>query len=115
MKEQEEIRTMFIDGDFPTNMGTCQFHCSPTCHPGQVDPDKWHYGCTHKVWPQNKYGDFVPFVECSGDKSKCELKESRYCKFIRRYKQGKSLSLRYAKEKVTRLEKELEIIKELTK
>jgi hypothetical protein len=95
---------MFIDGDFKTGMGNCKYHCSPTCHPGQIDHDKWHYGCTHKAWPQNKYGDFVPFVDCDGDISKCELKGK---KFAHSYKRGKSLSLRYAKEKVARLEKEI--------
>jgi len=115
MKATEEKTTIFIDGDFPTDMGNCEFHCSPTCHPGQVDPDKWHYGCTHKAWYQNKYGDFVPFVECGGDKSKCELKNKRFKSMVGRYKQGKSYSLRYAREKVARLEKELEIINELSK
>jgi hypothetical protein len=95
---------MFIDGDFKTNMGNCKYHCSPTCHPGQIDPEKWHYGCTHKAWPQNKYGDFVPFVDCDGDILKCELKGK---KFAQCYKRGKSLSLKYAKEKVERLEKEI--------
>lgn len=27
---------IFIDGDFPTGK-KCKYHCSPTCHPGQVD------------------------------------------------------------------------------
>jgi len=45
---------IFIDGDFKTGMGNCPYHCSPTCHPGQIDPDRWRYGCTHKAWPQNK-------------------------------------------------------------
>lgn len=100
---------LYIDGDFASNMGTCQFHCSPTCHPGQVDPKKWHYGCKHKAWPQNKMGDFVPFVECDGQPEKCELPSI----FASRYKQGKTLSLKYAKAKVAKLEKELEIINNL--
>jgi hypothetical protein len=104
--------TGFIDGDFKTEMGDCEFHCSPTCHPGQIGPG-WHYGCTHKAWPQNKYGDFVPFVECGGLIEKCEFKEKRYKKFIGRYKQGKSNSLNYTKAKVNRLEKEIEIINKL--
>ncbi len=95
---------IYIDGDFKTGIGNCKYHCSPTCHPGQVDPDKWHYGCTHKAWPQNRHGDFVPFVDCDGEISKCELKGK---KFAYSYKRGKSLSLRYAKEKVARLEKEI--------
>lgn len=115
MKKETTCYTpFFIDGDFKTDMGDCEFHCFPTCHPGQIGPE-WHYGCTHKAWPQNKYGDFVPFVDCGGEKSKCELKLPKFKKFIGRFKQGKSLSLRYAKEKVTRLEKEIAIIKELIK
>lgn len=107
------METIFIDGDFKTNMGDCEFHCSPTCHPGQIDPDKWHYGCTHKAWPQNKYGDFVPFVECGGIKANCEFKLDMYKKFASRYKRGKNLSLNYAKKKVAKLEKEIEIINKL--
>lgn len=106
--------TLFIDGDFKTDFGDCKFHCSPTCHPGQIDPDHWHYGCTHKAWYQNKYGDFVPFVECGGFKDKCELKDKRFKKMVGRYKQGKSCSLNYAKDKVAKLELELKMINELT-
>lgn len=35
---------VFIDGDFSTGK-KCKQHCSPTCHPGQVDENHWHYGC----------------------------------------------------------------------
>jgi hypothetical protein len=101
---------IFIDGDFKTGMGNCPYHCSPTCHPGQIDPDRWRYGCTHKAWPQNKEHDFVPLVECGGDKSKCEMIGQR---FLANYKRGKSCSLTYAKRKVDRLEKELKEIEEL--
>ena len=94
---------IFIDGDFPSGKGNCKYHCSPTCHPLQVGPD-WLYGCTHPAWPANKYGDFVPIVDCEGVIAKCELKGK---KFAHSYKRGKSLSLRYAKEKVERLEKEI--------
>ena len=66
-------RVLFIDGDFPTNK-ECKYHCSPTCHPGQIGPE-WKYGCLHPSWPQNKEGDFCPFVECGGHKSKCEIPE----------------------------------------
>ena len=76
---------MFIDGDFPTNK-KCKYHCSPSCHPGQTDPDKWHYGCLHKAWPANKYNDFCPLVECDGKTTKCELKGT---KSIKRYISGK--------------------------
>lgn len=88
----------FIDGDFKTNMGDCKYHCSPTCHPCQVDPNKWHYGCTHKAWPQNKYSDFVPFVECGGIKKQCELKN--YPKLIGRYQGGLVRSRNYIKKKL---------------
>jgi len=46
----------------------------------------------------------VPIVDCEGVIAKCELKGK---KFAHSYKRGKSLSLRYAKEKVERLEKEI--------
>ena len=66
-------RVLFIDGNFPTNK-ECKYHCSPTCHPGQIGPE-WKYGCLHPSWSQNKEGDFCPFVECGGHKSKCEIPE----------------------------------------
>ena len=97
----------FIDGDFKTGMG-CPYHCSPTCHPGQIGP-KWHYGCTHMAWPANKEGDFVPFVECGGDKSKCDMVGTR---FLSNYKRGRSCSLTYAERKLDRIQKEIEEIKE---
>lgn len=62
---------IFIEGDFPTGK-KCKYHCSPTCHPGQIDENHWHFGCLHKAWPQNT-NDFCPFVECGGDPSKCEI------------------------------------------
>jgi hypothetical protein len=102
----------FIDGDFKTGMGGCKFHCSPTCHPGQIGPE-WHYGCTYKAWPQNKYGDFVPFVECNGSISKCELRGKIYKKFIGRFRQGKSNSLNHTKAKVKRLEDEINELNKL--
>ncbi len=94
---------IFIDGDFPSDKGDCEFHCSPTCHPAQVGPE-WLYGCTHKVWPQNRAGDFVPIVDCGGDKSKCDLKGY---KFISHYRRGRKLSLKYALAKVERIKKEI--------
>ena len=69
---------MFIDGDFPTGKN-CEYHCSPTCHPGQIDENEWHYGCTHPAWPANQARDFVPFVECGGDRRKCDLKKYIRC------------------------------------
>ncbi len=61
---------MHIDGDFQTGKD-CKHHCSPSCHPMQTGPD-WKYGCLHKAWPQNEYGDFCPIVECGGNPKKCE-------------------------------------------
>lgn len=104
MTSKEHNAIIFIDGDFQSGIGECKYHCLPTCHPGQIDPDNWQYGCTHKAWWQNRVGDFVPFVECEGDISKCELKGK---KFAQHYKRGKSLSLKYAREKVARLEREI--------
>jgi hypothetical protein len=102
---------IFLDGDFPSGMGNCKFHCSPTCHPGQVGPE-WKYGCTHPAWPANKYGGFVPLVDCGGDKSKCELKGK---KFVSHYLRGKRLSLKYALQKVERLKNEIEEVTKLVK
>ncbi len=63
---------VFIDGDFSTGKA-CKHHCSPTCHPGQVDENAWHYGCLHPAWPENRQGDFCPFVDCNGEPAKCEI------------------------------------------
>ena len=111
--EKEDIyqSAAFIDGDFKSEMGDCEFHCSPTCHPGQIDENEWHYGCTHKAWPQNKYGDFVPFVDCGGEIEKCEFK--RYPKLVTNYRRGKKLSLHYVQKKLDSLKKEIEIINKL--
>jgi hypothetical protein len=103
--------TIFLDGDFSSNKGNCKYHCSPTCHPGQTDPNRWRYGCLHKAYPQNKYDDFVPLVDCDGDTDKCELKKAK--KLIWRYKQGKSNSLNHAIKKVERLERELSELNKL--
>lgn len=102
---------IFIEGNFKTNMGGCCYHCSPTCHPCQVDPDKWHYGCLHKAWPQNKRGDFVPFVDCEGVKENCDLKQ--HPKLISRYLRGKKLSLKYMEEKIKNINKDIHEIREL--
>lgn len=99
----------FIDGDFPSRKGDCPYHCSPTCHPAQIGPD-WEYGCTHKAWPANRYGDFVPIVFCGGEKSKCELKGK---KFVAHYLRGKNLSIKYALAKIGRLQKEIQELKEI--
>lgn len=102
----------FIDGDFKTEMGDCKYHCCPTCHPGQIGPE-WHYGCTHKAWPQNKYGDFMPFVECGGIKANCELKQ--YPKFTGRYRGGLRRSIGYVQKKLFEKQAKLDEINELLK
>ncbi len=87
----DKTHPVFIDGDFSTNKG-CKHHCSPTCHPGQTDENKWHYGCRHPAWPQNQAKDFVPFVECDGDNRKCEVKQliRFYKKTIKIYEKEES-------------------------
>ena len=75
---------IFIDGDFDSKKGSCEHHCSPSCHPAQIGPE-WVYGCRHKAWPANRYGDFVPIVECNGDKTKCDMLGK---KFLTNYKRG---------------------------
>ena len=94
---------MFIDGDFPTNK-ECEYHCSPTCHPGQIDEKKWKYGCLHKAWPQNKYKDFCPLVDCDGDIKKCELKNT---KLLGRYVGGKKRSITHLEKKLKERKSEL--------
>jgi len=89
------LNASFIDGDFKTNMGNCKYHCSPTCYPGQIGPE-WHYGCTHKAWPENKYGDFVPFVKCEGKKENCDLKD--YKKLIKKTNKLKIKYIKYTAE-----------------
>jgi len=71
MNKQLVSKLGFIDGDFATDT-PCKYHCSPSCHPAQIGPE-WQYGCTHKAWPQNRAGDFVPIVHCDGAVSKCEI------------------------------------------
>jgi len=64
---------VFLDGDFPVEGSKCKYHCSPTCHPGQIDPEEWHYGCLYyNGWPGYQEGDWCPFVKCGGDPEKCE-------------------------------------------
>ena len=96
--------TLFIDGDFPTGK-PCPFHCSPTCHPMQGMGKDWKFGCTHKAWPGNREGDFVPIVNCGGEIERCDMIGK---KFLTNYKRGQSISLTWAKRKVERLEKEIE-------
>jgi hypothetical protein len=73
---------IFIDGDFKSNKGKCKYHCYPTCHPGQIDPNKREYGCLNPIWPANRAKDFCPLVDCMGDRRKCETK--RYIKYIKK-------------------------------
>jgi len=92
---------MFIDGDFDSGKGDCKYHCLPTCHLAQVGPE-WVYGCTHKAWPQNRAGDFVPIVECMGEKKQCELIKTKH---LKRYIGG-------LKRSITCKEKKLEIVRD---
>ena len=105
------MSTVFIDGDFDSWRGTCQHHCSPTCHPAQVGPE-WLYGCRHPAWPANRAHDFVPIVECGGDVDKCDMKGR---KFVSHYKRGLSARIRNALKKADAAKKALREIEELTK
>lgn len=87
---------IFLDGDFDSKKGDCKHHCSPTCHPAQIGPE-WVYGCRHPAWPQNKAGDFVPIVDCDGEKSKCELKKT---KFLKRFETGLQRRIKNAEKKI---------------
>ena len=89
----------YIDGNFRSCKGTCEHHCSPTCHPAQVGPE-WKYGCTHMAWPSNRHGDFVPIVNCDGDPSKCDM---RGAKFLGSYRRGLNTRLRNAQIKADEL------------
>lgn len=81
------MRIIHISGTFPTNKA-CKYHCSPNCHPAQIDEHEWKYGCTHTVWPDNRNGNFVPIVECGGNPEKCPLKDSVYKDMIMDYLLG---------------------------
>lgn len=102
---------IFIDGDFKSELGNCEHHCSPTCHPLQVGPD-WVYGCLHMTWPMNKHGDHCPIVRCGGEKSKCDLKG--YMPIVGRYKGGLKRRIKNAEAKVGKFKKMLDEINELT-
>jgi hypothetical protein len=93
---------IFLDGDFSSGK-ECKYHCSPTCHPGQIDENNWHYGCLHKAWPQNKEGDFCPFVECDGNPEKCEIPK----KFIKNMLCGKRRKISNALRKIETTGKEI--------
>jgi hypothetical protein len=97
LQGEVNMSPIFIDGDFDSGKGNCKYHCSPTCHPAQVGSD-WKYGCRHPAWPQNKYGDFVPIVECGGNRKKCEANFKYFIIGLKRRKNN--------------LEKKLELIKE---
>ena len=102
--------TIFIDGDFPTGK-QCKYHCSPTCHPAQVDYNEWHYGCLHKAWPANRVGDFCPIVKCDGDPAKCEI-PLRLLSIMRRSQTQRGNNLH---KKVKALLKERQELDELIK
>lgn len=92
----------FVDGDFPTGKA-CSYHCCPTCHPMQVNPDRWEYGCLHKAWPINRRGDFCPIVNCGGDTSKCEIP----LKSLNNLVGGKKRTLKRLYTKIQQQENEL--------
>lgn len=98
---EEYPPAIFIDGDFKTGK-QCKYHCSPTCHPAQVGPD-WKYGCLHKAWRQNRYGDFCPIVNCDGNLEKCEIP----IKSLNLYIGGKKRSITALKNKLHKVEQEL--------
>ena len=98
-----------IDGDFNSKRGNCKYHVSPSCHPCQIGPE-WVYGCKHRVWPQNRQGDFVPIVKCSGDISKCDIRDQ---KFIKHYIRGIKARINNAKSKASNAEKELKEIESI--
>lgn len=100
-----EEGTIFIDGDFKSELGDCEYHCSPSCHPAQTGPD-WVYGCTHKAWPQNKHGDFCPIVRCGGYKDKCDLKG--YTIIVSRYRNGLKRRVKNAYLKANKYSKMLD-------
>ncbi len=99
---------LFIDGDFKTDT-PCKYHCSPSCHPGQVGPE-WVYGCNNKAWPPNRAGDFVPIVMCDGIQSKCEIPKKYFRDRInglkRRITNRKKAVEQYKKEIVELIELE---------
>ena len=87
-----------IDRDRPTD-GKCRHHCSPSCHPAQTGPD-WKYGCLHKAWPQNRYGDFCPIVDCMANPAFCEIPRIRLSYFMR----GRRTRIKNAKAKLEAFE-----------
>jgi hypothetical protein len=99
---------IFIDGDFPSGE-KCKFHCWPSCHPMQVGPEDV-FGCTHKAWPANQYGDFCPIVKCGGEIAKCEVTDEMLASLERqKYDALSKLKRRSLIEERT---KELEVIQE---
>ncbi len=104
MKEGE----IHIGGNFPVKGAECRHYCNPTCHPAQIG-DGWVYGCLHAAWPQNKYDDFCPIVQCGGEISKCEILE----KLIRRMMAGWKQRVKNACTKIEGFEQEIEELEEL--
>lgn len=104
------MTTIFVDGDFPTGK-KCKHHCSPTCHPCQVDENYWHYGCLHKAWPQNRRGDFCPIVNCDGEPEKCEIPP----RLLKNMIAGKKRKITNANKKAKVAEEELKELEETLK
>lgn len=100
---------VFIDGDFPTD-AECRYHCSPTCHPGQVG-EGWRYGCLHRAFPQNRAGDFCPLVECNGELARCEISE----RLLKRMIVGKKRKVSNAYAKARTVEEELKELEGMLK
>ena len=98
---------IFFDGDFKTSKtGKCEFHCWPSCHPAQIGP-RDVFGCTHRAWPMNRYGDFVPIVDCGGDILICEFKTNKGGKkWAGHWKSGLTRRLNFARQKLINIEKE---------
>ena len=94
---------IFIDGDFGSTIGDCKYHVSPSCHPCQIGPE-WVYGCSHRAWPQNREGGFVPIVKCDGNMSRCDIRDQ---KFVSYYIRGIKARIKNARKKMHNAEDEL--------
>jgi len=100
---------MPLDADFPTGK-ECKYHCSPTCHPANIGPERV-YGCTHKTWPQNIVGDFVPIVFCDGNPRKCEIPK----KMLKNLITGRYRKIYNAEEKIEKYKQEIAEMESLLK
>lgn len=99
-----ENTVTIIDGDF-VKEAECRYYCSPSCHPAQIGPE-WVYGCTHKAWPQNKAGDFVPIVECEGRIKKCKIPK----KLLINMRRGLTTKVGNARKKISKWNEQIDEI-----